>query len=373
MTLEAFGLAALSAELKHNQLWRTSLSFEHQGVHVVQGAKRYVNFSSNDYLGLSTHPEVLSAQSSASVCGSGGSAVVTGTSTDHLKLAEALAEQTGSQKVLLFANGFMANLGVVTALCSKSDHVFSDALNHASIIDAVRLSQAQKSVFAHLNYQQLAEQLTESNPTKKLVVSDHVFSMDGDLAQLKQLSELCSAHSAALYLDDAHGFGLPYQADARLVDLYMGTLSKALGCYGAFVAGSTEAVEFIEQKARSYIYTTALPALVCKASLVALRLSQSAELQDKLSQNIGWFKHLAEEAGLNLLPSSSAVQPVLIGSAKDALAAMSKLKEAGFWVSAIREPTVAKGSARLRVALSSAHSKEQIKELVSALERVCFV
>ena len=337
-------------------------------------------FCSNDYLGVASDPALAAAaQEGARLygLGSGASPLVCGHQTPHAILEQRLAEFTGFQRALLFSTGYLANLGAVPALVGRGDAIFSDRLNHASLIDAARLSRAELNIYPHCDLSALAAALAASKARRKLIVTDAVFSMDGDLAPLPESLALAERHKAWLLVDDAHGFGLlgpqgrgaaaHFQlASPRL--LIMGTLGKAAGGAGAFVAGSDEAVEWILQKARTYIFSTAEPALVAHALLTALDLIERGDdRRANLATRIAQLRDTLKRKRWTLLPSDTAIQPLVIGSNAETMAVAAKLYERGLWVPGIRPPTVPAGSARLRITLSAAHTEAQVARLVEAL------
>lgn len=356
-----------------------------QGATLVVAGTRYHNFCSNDYLGLANHPAVVAAFIDGAKrygVGSGASHLVTGHSHAHHALEDALAEFTQRPKALLFSSGYMANQGLITALINAQDAIFEDRLNHASLLDAGLLSGARFSRFLHNNTQQLQQRLQKSTARRKLVAVDGVFSMDGDTAPLAALAPLCAQHKAWLMVDDAHGFGVLGKTGAGSLEaaglsaaeapLLMATLGKALGCAGAFVAGSSTLIETLIQFARSYIYTTALPPAVAMACLTSLKvLQQEPQHRQHLQNAIAFFRQGAKALQLPLMPSETAIQPLLLGTNAAALSMAQQLAERGFWVSAIRPPTVPEGTARLRITLSAAHSLDTIEALLDALA-ACF-
>ncbi len=372
-------------ERKAQQLYRERRVVETaQGAEVVVDGKRYLNFCNNDYLGLANHPDVIAAFQKAANefgVGSGASHLVCGHSRLHHELEEKLAAFTGRPRALLFSTGYMANLGVVNALLGSSDFIFEDKLNHASLIDAGLLSGARFQRFLHSDLQSLEAKLDRSGEGRKLICVDGVFSMDGDTAPLSELAVLAKKHEAWLMVDDAHGFGVlgargagcaeQFGLDTEQLPILMGTLGKAAGSYGAFVAGSETLIETLIQFARTYIYTTALPPAVAAATSVGLDLLQrEAWRRDHLKNLIARFRRGAEQLGLALMPSDSAIQPLLVGDAGRALELSQQLAELGLWISAIRPPTVPAGSARLRITLTAAHSEMQVDTLLSALSEV---
>ncbi|MCG6887424.1 MAG: 8-amino-7-oxononanoate synthase [Proteobacteria bacterium] len=352
-----------------------------QGVVVEVDGRRYVNFSSNDYLGLANHPEVVRAFRAGAAqwgVGSGAAHLVTGHQAPHHALEEELAEFTGRSRALLFSTGYMANLGVVSALLGRGDTVYEDRLNHASLVDAGLLSRARLRRYRHTDATQLNEQLAQVCGGNKLIVTDGVFSMDGDLAPLPKLAHLALQHGAWLMVDDAHGLGVldkkgrgslaHYQLNSTQVPVLMGTLGKAFGTFGAFVAGSEELIETLIQQARSYIYTTALPPAVAEATRTSLRLVQAESWRrEKLLSLVTRFRTGAAQLGHNLPVSETPIQPLLLGDAANALQVSQRLREAGILISAIRPPTVPEGSARLRITFCAEHTEEQVDGLLDAL------
>lgn len=340
-----------------------------------------INFCSNDYLGLANHPKVIEAFQKTAArygVGSGASHLVCGHSQEHHLLEEELAQFTGRPRALLFSTGYMANLGVVNGLIGRGDAVFEDRLNHASLLDAGLLSGARFQRFRHNDVAQLREQLQASDARHKMILVDGVFSMDGDLAPLPELAQLAQEFDAWLMVDDAHGLGClgasgggcleHFSLTQAQVPILMGTLGKAFGSFGAFVAGSEALIESLIQFARPYIYTTALPPAVAAASRAALRLVQEeSERRVHLQSLVQRFRAGVAELGLPLEPSVSAIQPLIVGDDALALRLADKLKQRGFWVSAIRPPTVPEGTARLRFTFSAAHSLAQVESLVAAL------
>ena len=372
-------------ERKAQQLYRERRVVETaQGADVVVDGKRYLNFCSNDYLGLANHPDVIAAFQNAANefgVGSGASHLVCGHSRLHHELEEKLAAFTQRPRALLFSTGYMANLGVINALLGSSDFIFEDKLNHASLIDAGLLSGARFQRFLHNDLHSLETKLARAGAGRKVICVDGVFSMDGDTAPLLELAALAQKHDAWLMVDDAHGFGVlgatgagcaeQFQLDGEQLPILMGTLGKAIGSYGAFVAGSEALIETLIQFARTYIYTTALPPAVAAATSASLDLLQrEAWRRDHLQALIARFRRGAAQLGLALMPSDSAIQPLLVGDAGRALDLSRQLAERGLWISAIRPPTVPVGSARLRITLSAAHSEAQVDTLLNALGEV---
>ena len=344
-------------------------------------------FCSNDYLGLAAHPLVVEAlREGASLygAGSGASHLISGHGRAHALLEERLAATQAAHipnaRALTFSTGYMANLAILTALGTDADAaMFCESLNHASLIDGARLARAQVTVYPHADVTSLAAQLAASTASTKIVVTDSVFSMDGDLAPLAALLALCEQHGAWLVVDDAHGFGVLGQSGHGALEqaglhsanlVYMGTLGKAAGVAGAFVAAHASVVEWLIQRARPYIYTTAAPPALAHALLASLDIIEGAEGSSRrahLADLVARFRTGLQVAPWTLGESFTAIQPVIIGDNDAALRAGAGLYGRGLWVPAIRPPTVAAGTARLRVTLSAAHTIEDVAHLVSAL------
>ena len=354
-----------------------------QGVQLTADGRELINFCSNDYLGLANHPDVIRAFKIAADrygVGSGSAHLVCGHSAAHHALEEELAEFTGRERALLFSTGYMANLGAICALIGSGDTVFEDRLNHASLIDGGLLSGARFKRYRHADLEHL-ENTIDAAGGKKLIVTDGVFSMDGDLAPLPTLAKLAQERDAWLMVDDAHGLGVlgdrgggvleHYGLKPTDVPILVGTLGKAFGTFGAFVAGPNALIELLLQKARTYIYTTALPPAVAEATRASLQLVQSESWRrDKLNQLTDRFRQGAKQLGLELMPSPSPIQPILLGDSRKAMAFSEALLKAGFWVGAIRPPTVPQGSARLRVTFSALHEDAQVDRLLNTLDRL---
>ncbi|KPY31287.1 8-amino-7-oxononanoate synthase [Pseudomonas syringae] len=353
-----------------------------QGPQVIVDGQPLLAFCNNDYMGLANHPEVIAAwQAGAERWGVGGGAshLVIGHSAPHHELEEALAELTGRPRALLFSNGYMANLGAVTALVGQGDTVLEDRLNHASLLDAGLLSGARFSRYLHNDVSSLEARLDKS-VGDTLVVTDGVFSMDGDIADLPALARSARAKGAWLMVDDAHGFGPLGANGAGIVEHFglsmddvpvlVGTLGKSFGTSGAFVAGSEELVETLIQFARPYIYTTSQPPALACATLKSLQLLRAEHWRrEHLTRLIQQFRRGAEQIGLQLMDSFTPIQPIMIGDAGRALHLSQLLRERGLLVTAIRPPTVPAGSARLRVTLSAAHSEADVQLLLNTLEQ----
>lgn len=338
-------------------------------------------FCSNDYLGLAHHPDLVAAlRRSAQETGVGSASahLICGHRREHVILEEALADWTGRERALLFSTGVMANAGVLQALLGQGDLCVQDKLNHASLLDGARLSQAQLRRYRHLDVDSAARQLDSVPERATLLASDGVFSMDGDQAPLPDLARLCRHRGASLMIDDAHGLGVvgPHgagslaqaglgEADAPIL---MGTLGKALGCFGAFVAGPASLIEGLIQFARSYIYTTAMPPALAAAACTAVELARAADdRREILQRHIARLRQGAQQLGLPLMESTTAIQPLLMGSPASASRAADALEQAGFLVTAIRPPSVPRGQSRLRITLSAAHTETDIDQLLDAL------
>ncbi len=356
-----------------------------QGARLHMDGRELLQFCSNDYLGLANHPKLIAAmQDTAAQFGVGGGAshLVCGHSSYHHQLEERLAKITGRDRALLFSTGYMANLGTVTALLGKGDHILEDRLNHASLLDAGLLSGARFQRFQHNDMADLERRLRKLPADgNRLIVVDAVFSMDGDMAPLAELAALAQKYNAWLMADDAHGFGVLGESGAGCVEFFglsqqelpvlMGTLGKGIGSFGAFVAGSEALIETLIQFARPYIYTTAMPPAVAAATIAGLNLlSEEPWRRQHLQELIGYFREQAQAFTLPLMPSNTAIQPLLIGEEQAAMALSAGLEQRGILVSAIRPPTVPVGSSRLRITLSAAHSKGDIDCLLAALVEV---
>ncbi|MCP3103574.1 8-amino-7-oxononanoate synthase [Myxococcus sp. K15C18031901] len=353
-----------------------------QGPVVRIGGETLVNFSSNDYLGLAASAPVLAAAVAAVErhgLGSGASRLVVGDTTAHHRLEARLAAFERAEAVLLFNSGYAANTGVIPALVGAGDAVFSDALNHASLVDGCRLSRARVVVYPHADVETLALELERTPARRKLVVTDTVFSMDGDVAPLGAIVDVCRAHGAALMVDEAHATGVLGPRGAGLceelglearVDVRMGTLSKALGGLGAYVATSRAVADLLVSRARPFVFSTALPAAVCAAAEAAVdAVERDVELRERLWRNIRRFARGLQALGLRA-EARSAVFPVVLGEPERALEAAGRLREAGVLVKAIRPPTVPEGTSRLRFCLSAGHTLGHVDLALDALSRV---
>lgn len=341
-----------------------------------------LTFSSNDYLGLAADPALAEAAAEAAHqwgVGSGGSHVVTGHMQPHGMLETALADFAGAERALYFSTGYMANIGILPALIGRGDAVFSDRLNHASLIDAVVLSRAENVRYRHNDIDHLTILLKENRAKRKLILTDAVFSMDGDVAPLPELLALADEHDAWLVVDDAHGFGiLGHEGRGTLSHfglpispriIYMGTLGKAAGVSGAFVAGTDKVIEWLLQRARTYTFTTASSPIIAATLIKSLELIKKGAIKRaRLFSLIERLRMGLSQTRWELMPSPTAIQPVLIGSNEETLRVSQALSEMGIYVPAIRPPTVPKGSARLRISLSAGHNDEHIDRLTDALK-----
>ena len=354
-----------------------------QGAEVRLNGQRLLNFSSNDYLGLAAHPALAAAARRALDeygTGSGAAHLVTGHTRAHHALEAELAEFVQRPRALLFSSGYLANLGIAGALAGRGDLVLEDRLNHASLLDAGILCGGRFSRYAHKDAKALAARLQDAGE-RKLVMTDGVFSMDGDLAPLPAIAHECERAQAVLMVDDAHGFGIlgkhgrgtleHFGLGPDEVPVLMATLGKALGSFGAFVAGSEAFIETLIQKARTYIYTTAPPAAWAEATCVALKLARDESWRrEKLHALIARLRAGAAQLDLPILESRTAIQPLMIGDTARALAVSDALVARGILAVAIRPPTVPAGSARLRLTLTAAHSEVQVDQLLDALAQV---
>ncbi len=358
-----------------------------QQAEILIDDKNVISFCSNDYLGLANHPQIKQATIDAIKkfgVGSGSAHLINGHSIAHHQLEKELAEFTGYPRAILFSTGYMANLGLCQALIGKNDTVFEDRLNHASLIDGGLISGARFRRYLHNDVSSLqlkiskVDKNTSEKPTEKLVLSDGVFSMDGDIADIPALATLCKTTNSWLMIDDAHGFGTLGQTGKGClqhfslshtdVPIYMATLGKAMGTAGAFIAGSEELIETIIQKARTYIYTTAMPAAIAEATRCSLNIIKNEqEHLQSLNSNIAYFRSCCHQVDLAIENSQTAIQPLLIGDDKKTTKISQQLFDSGFLVTAIRPPTVPEGTSRLRITLSAKHNKEHINQLIETL------
>ncbi|MDT8399266.1 MAG: 8-amino-7-oxononanoate synthase [Pseudomonadales bacterium] len=366
------------------------ISSSPQGTDVVVAGRNLLSFCSNDYLGLAAHPDVIRSFKNAADrygVGSGASHLVSGHSEAHHALEEELAAFTGRSRALLFSSGYMANLGVTGSLIGAGDHVFEDRLNHASLLDGGLFSGARFRRYPHLESDGLAEALMACESGKrKLIVSDGVFSMDGDMAPLADLSALAAAHNAILMIDDAHGFGClgqdgggiashfreaGYDVNEHTLPVLVGTLGKAFGTAGAFVSGSNELIETLIQFCRPYIYTTAMPPAIAEATRCSLKILQTESWRrEHLRDMVGRFRSHCQALGFHLIDSLTPIQALVLGDVDKTVEASRILQEDGIFVSAIRPPTVPNGTARLRFTFSAGHTEAQFQRLLSALEKI---
>ncbi|MDX1444484.1 MAG: 8-amino-7-oxononanoate synthase [Gammaproteobacteria bacterium] len=354
------------------------------GVELNINGREVIGFCSNDYLGLAGEPRIVEAMNDAAWqygAGAGAAHLVNGHLSIHHELEERLADFVGYERALLFSTGYMANLGVAGALLQKGDAVYEDKLNHASLLDAGLSSNAKFSRYLHNDPASLEKKIAARPDGAAMIMTDGVFSMDGDFAPLPELAKVARKHKALLMVDDAHGLGAVgkhgrgslehFELDSDDVPVLVGTLGKAFGSFGAFVAGSAPMIETLIQHSRTYIYTTALPPAVAAASLTALGIIENEpERRSHLRALIRRFRAGGEAIGLNLMPSETAIQPIVVGSAEEALALSAKLYEKGLLVTAIRPPTVPAGTARLRVTLSAAHTEAQVDRLLGTLDEI---
>jgi 8-amino-7-oxononanoate synthase len=375
-------LAARVEERQRTGLLRRARTLDAaRGVHIAVDGRELINFCSNDYLGLAQDPRITRAlQEAANDCGVGSTAahLVCGHRREHARLEEALCEWTGRDAAILFSSGWLANLGAMQALLDRDGVCVQDKLNHASLLDAAKLAGAALKRYPHRDVAGAERQLAAAGEHPALLATDGVFSMDGDVAPLRELATLCKRDGATLMVDDAHGLGVlgargagsVAEAGVRQNDVpaLMATLGKALGCAGAFVAGSHALVEGLTQFARTFVYTTAMPPALAAAACEAVHIARREDWRrEKLRALIARFRSGAMELGLPLADSMTAIQPIVLGDAARTVAASISLEGRGFLVTAIRPPTVPAGSARLRVTLSAAHEEQDVDRLLDAL------
>ncbi|MFT5976664.1 MAG: 8-amino-7-oxononanoate synthase, partial [Gammaproteobacteria bacterium] len=354
-----------------------------QAVRLTVNGQSLLSFSSNDYLGLANHPDIKQAFINATEhygVGSGSAHLITGHSQLHHECELRLAEFTGRDRALLFSNGYMANLAIASALVGRHDIIHQDKLNHASLIDAAKISGAKLKRYRHNDLAQLKSQLETSQldgntSVRQLIMTDGVFSMDGDCADLNQISQIASQSNSCCMVDDAHGFGVMGSTGAGLLEqcglgqqqvpILMATLGKAIGTSGAFVAGSEAVIETLIQQARPYIYTTASPPPIAAATICSLEIvKRDTWRREKLQELIAYFQLRMATTEFELMHSATAIQPIVIGGNNHAISLSEKLLKFGIQVSAIRPPTVPAGSARLRITLSTSHEKADIDQLI---------
>ena len=380
------GLTAALAARRAEGLFRQRTVVESpQGPRVRVAGREFIAFASNDYLGLANEPAIVAAACDAAArwgVGAGASHLVCGHAVPHDALERELAEfvhPCADARALTFSTGYLANLAILSALAGRSDAIFADRLNHACLNDGAVLSRAQFVRYPHNDVDALAARLAASAVPGKLIVTDAVFSMDGDVAPLPRLLELADAHDAWLVVDDAHGFGVLGEGRGSLAHfgltseriVYMGTLGKAAGVAGAFVAGHPAVIETLVQTARPYVYTTAQPPLLAAALRVALRIIRDdGGRRDRLAKLIARFRTGAADLPWTLLSSQTAIQPLVVGDSVEAMRIAQALRASGFLVPAIRPPTVPQGTARLRISLSAAHSDDDVDALVGTLHAI---
>mgnify|MGYP001041453869 CR=1 FL=1 len=377
----------LTARKQQHRYRRRRITNSPQSVEMIVDGKSVISFCSNDYLGLANHPQLKQAAIDGVKqwgVGSGAAHLVNGHSEAHHRLEEELARFCGYPRAILFSTGYMANIGLCQALLGKTDYVFEDRLNHASLIDGGLITGARFQRYSHNDLTSLEQKIARlagndsAETSERLVLTDGVFSMDGDIASIPALSALCKKTGSWLMVDDAHGFGtlgetgkgcLQYfNLSSKDVPVYMATLGKAMGTAGAFIAGSEELIESIIQKARTYIFTTAMPAALAEATRCSLKIIQhEPEHLQNLNHNIRYFRDCCEQSGLPVENSQTAIQPLLIGDDEKAVQISQQLFEQGFLVTAIRPPTVPEGTSRLRITLSAGHTRKHIDRLVETL------
>jgi len=373
---------ALNERKKQHRYRTRRITKSPQQIEMQVDNQNVISFCSNDYLGLANNSQIKQAAIDAINdfgVSSGASHLVNGHSIIHHQLEEELAEFTGYPRAILFSTGYMANLGLCQALVEKGDYVFEDRLNHASLIDGGLMSGARLQRYLHNDVSSLKQKIQKvDNTSEKLVLTDGVFSMDGDIAELPALSKLCKKNKSWLMVDDAHGFGTlgetgkgclqHFSLDEKDVPIYMATLGKAIGTAGAFIAGSEELIETIIQKSRTYIYTTAMPAAIAEATRYSLHIIQNESRHlNNLNNNISYFRDCCRECSLPIENSQTAIQPIIIGDDYETLQISQELFESGFLVTAIRPPTVPEGTSRLRITLSAKHTHEHIDQLLGVL------
>jgi 8-amino-7-oxononanoate synthase len=372
------------SDLKQKHLFRSPRIIEScNGTRIVINGRSYLLMCSNDYLGLSSHPDLQQAAKAAMDrygFGAGASRLVSGTSALHAELEERLARFKNTEASLVFNSGYAANTGIISAITGQGDLILSDSLNHASIIDGCRLSKARVSVYRHKDMNHLEELLRQERSVgRRLIVTDGVFSMDGDITPLPELVFLAEKFDAILMVDDAHAVGVLGEAGRGTAEYFgledrvhiqMGTLGKALGSFGAYAAGMRDLIDFLMNRSRSFVYSTALPPAVCAASIAAIEIvERDTQLRRKLWANRDRFLSGLSQIGISCRTSETPIIPVEIGDSEKALTAAGRLLEYGVYVAAIRPPTVAEGSARLRITVTASHSHNDIDSALYALKR----
>lgn len=364
-------------------LWRKRTIVDSpQGREVSVGGTSFLNFCSNDYLGLTHHPDLVLAATETIRqwgTGAGSSHLVCGHLAIHHQLESELAEFVGAEQAIVFSTGYMANLAIPTTLLGRNDLVLEDRLNHASLIDAGRLCEATMKRYSHVDCDAMEKKLARSTASRKMILTDGVFSMDGDIAPLERLHSICEQHRAMLVVDDAHGFGILGERGSGSLELagirptgnviMVGTFGKSLGSFGAFIAGDEIYLQTFIQTARPYIYTTALPPSIVASTRAALGvIKNEPQRRAALHRNIRYFRESLQRSRRILGTSSTPIQPLILGSSDSALKASQLLKQNGIWVSAIRPPTVPVGSSRLRITLTAEHRSTDIDRLVETLD-----
>ena len=376
------GLGNKLAEQQAQGLYRALTPLmARRGSHVVIDGHEVINLCSNDYLGLAQHPRLIRAAAEAARTwgvGSSASRLVSGTLCLHEELERRLAVFKGSEAALLFNSGYQANLGIISTLMQEGDLILSDALNHASIIDACRLSRAKTLVYRHRNADHLESLLAASqNYHRKLIITESIFSMDGDIAPLPELVELAKRYDARVLVDEAHSTGVLGNRGRGVCEYFgldprefmvMGTLSKALGGFGAFLTSTKSVVAYLVNFSRPLLYTTALPPSVVGAALAALEvLEEETWRRDTLWKRAGWFRQELQRAGFNTLDSKAQIIPIIVGNAEDAVLLARKLLEQGIFIQAMRPPTVPPGTSRLRISLTAAHEEKDLQHVLAVL------
>jgi glycine C-acetyltransferase len=363
--------------IENNGLYRRMKTVQVKGSMAVVDGKEVIHLCSNDYLGLSQNKEVLKKTTEAlqeiSQC---SSRLIAGNHPEMLQLEKMLAEHRGTESTLVYPTGYVANLGALTTIAEKDSTIFSDELNHASIIDACRLSGATIKIFGHNDIFQL-EELLKQTCGRKIIVTEGIFSMDGDTSRLQEISLVAKEHNAIMVVDDAHGdfvdgpdfSGIPSKFGVD-VDIHISSMSKALGCFGGYIATTKPIRELLINRSREFIYTSALPSHLCSAAIAAIPLATKGNLQKRLQRNIDHFSAGMKKIGFEIASSKSHIIPVLMGQEKLAVDFSNKLLTAGVFAQAIRYPTVKRGSARLRVSLTSMHTREQIDITLNAFEKI---
>ncbi len=363
------------SELKEKNLYRELREIEnHDGIHARYRGKPVMLFCGNDYLGLSRHPRVVAAAVNAAKklgVGAGAARLTSGSAPAHRKLEEKIAKHKGFDRALVFSAGYLANIGVLVALADDKTEIIFDKLCHASLIDGAKLSGADFRVFPHNDYERCEELLLNSTAEKKIVITESVFGMDGDTADLEKLAALKVKYNALLFVDDAHGTGVVHIKSMEKADVVTGTLSKAVGAIGGFVVAGEMIAELILNRARPFMFATALPPMICEAAYEAFCvMEEDPALNKKLWGNIHFVEKAFRQIGFDVPRAESAILPIILGDEKKALDAFEKLLEQGIFVPAIRYPTVPKGKARLRVTLSAVHTEQDIQALIEALKKI---